>query len=101
MCGNNIEIYTCGHSVFAGINFCPDYFKLTTPDRTPMCPGIGANNTSHMDNIVRRGSICEDCQDKKEQEAIQREGEMGWRRGRTRVEKAKSKRRSKRGEERG
>ncbi|EGO54138.1 hypothetical protein NEUTE1DRAFT_50174 [Neurospora tetrasperma FGSC 2508] len=97
MCGNNIEIYTCGHSVFAGINFCPDYFKLTQ-DRTPICPGIGANN-SHMDNIIRHGSICEDCQDKKQQ-AIQREGEMVWRRGRARVEKASRKQRSKRGEER-
>ncbi|KAK3503969.1 hypothetical protein B0T13DRAFT_459121 [Neurospora crassa] len=39
-----------------------------------------------MDNVIRHGSVCEDCQDKKQQ-AIQREGEMVWRRGRGRVEK--------------
>ncbi|KAK1773212.1 hypothetical protein QBC45DRAFT_447056 [Copromyces sp. CBS 386.78] len=59
MCGNNIETYRCGHSIFAGMNLCADYSKLTE-NRTPLCEGINASYNPM--NIVRRHtSLCLDC----------------------------------------
>lgn len=63
MCRNNIETYLCGHSIFAGMKLCSDYFKLT-PDRTPLCSGIGARNNNVQMKIVRRHPrVCDDCWD--------------------------------------
>ncbi|KAK3402217.1 hypothetical protein B0T20DRAFT_390119 [Sordaria brevicollis] len=74
MCGNNIERYRCGHSIFAGINYCPDYFRLTA-DGTPLCMGINSeNNAGQMNITVRHQDHCDACVAKRKAE---REAKVG------------------------